>query len=56
MINRLKKLYKGYLILVRKNNKIYDLDNNVLPRILINKNYLIINSKYSYEVHKKTKL
>lgn len=57
MINRLSKLYKEYVILIRKSNKIYDLDDNIVSvGKLKAKKYLIINNNHSYEVHKKTKL
>ena len=55
MINRLKKLYPKYMILIKKNNILYDIHNNLIEEsILKDINYIIIKDN-SYEVHKKTK-
>lgn len=55
MINRLKKLYPNFLIFIKKKDKIYDVDNNLIEdKTLVNNNYILINNN-SYEVHKKIK-
>lgn len=54
MINKLKKLYPNYLIIIKKDNKLYDINKKELQdkTIFNNTNYIIIDDN-SYEVHKK---
>lgn len=53
MINRLRKIYPDYLILIKIFDKFFDAQTNdpVSPERL-KKSYIIINEN-SYEVHKK---
>ena len=55
MINRLKKIYPNFLIFIKKKNKIYDINNNIVSdNILNNNNYILVIDNF-YEVHKKVK-
>ena len=52
MAGRIKKLYPNYLILIRKNNNLYNLDGEIINMDKIKKKYVIID-EFMYEVHKK---
>ena len=52
MVGRIKKLYPNYLILIRKNNNLYNLDGEIINMDRIKKKYVIID-EFMYEVHKK---
>lgn len=55
MINKLKKLYSGYTIFIKKNNFIFDMKGNCIKdkKLIKEKKYIIID-KNSYEIHKKS--
>lgn len=55
MINKIKKLYSGYTIFVKKNKFIYDINNNIIEEKDVKKEqkYIIVE-KNSYEVHRKS--
>lgn len=55
MVGRIKKLYPNYLILIRKNNNLYNLDGEIINMNKIKKKYVIID-EFMYEVHKKNNL
>lgn len=52
MVGRIKKIYPNYLILIRKNNNLYNLDGEIINMNKIKKKYVIID-EFMYEVHKK---
>ena len=49
-------MYKGFILLNKKRNKLYDIKtgSEILKENLVNKNYIITNNN-SYEVHKTKK-
>lgn len=52
MVGKIKKLYPNYLILIRKNNNLYNLDGEIINMNKIKKKYVIID-EFVYEIHKK---
>lgn len=56
MISKIQKMYPGFLIFVKKEKKLYDINNNpIQDDMLLNYNNYIIIINDSYEVHKKTR-
>lgn len=56
MIDKIKKLYPDYLILIRRNDKIFDQCNKEVTNNEILKKYsYVLISGTSYEVHTKLK-
>ncbi len=55
MINKIKKMYPNYLILIKIFGKFFDVSTNIqVDPEKLKKSYVIIYEN-SYEVHKKTK-
>jgi hypothetical protein len=54
MINKLRRLYPKHLLFIKRGNRIYDLNNNLIKRSCLpkRKSYIIINENF-YEVHNK---
>ncbi len=53
MINKIRTIYPGFLILIKKDEKLYDVNNNLIHEDILKNNDYIIIIDDSYEVHKK---
>lgn len=56
MIDKLKRIYPKYTLLVRKENKLYNESNEEFKELkkLLDSSYIIIEDEF-YEVHKRGK-
>lgn len=53
MINKIRKIYPGFLIFIKKGKNLYDVNNNLILDDVLKRNDYIIIIDDSYEVHKK---
>lgn len=52
MINNLKKLYPKYNLYIKRNKRLYDLDNNLVSNKIIYESNCIVINKNFYTVYK----